>query len=234
MISKSGPTRSGMPQVQSIIITAITLFAFSGLMVGFTVGALVHSNKPSTNNLNQTGLIHTTPTPTLPPTATAVPFIHLGCPEFTLSNPTTNPDGTLGFSATIQAKDKNGGNCNIAQENSITADGITSRIWLVPQGDDPQTDPGTHFIDSAADQLQHPEKFNQPFPEEIPNALVFNPTTTTEAQTSIQGAAQWKFTTSPSLPKGKYYLIGLTDWQGKSYNWTWIGIAIGKLDTPTP
>ena len=225
MISKSGPTRSGMPQVQSIIITAITLFAFSGLMVGFTVGAFTRPEKPSTNNLNQTNLIPT-PTPTFPPTPTVEPFIHLGCPEFTLSSPTTNPDGTIGYSSSVQAKDKTGGNCNIAQEKPITADGIIGRIWLVPQDDDPQTDPGTHFLDTATDQLQHLEKLNQPFPQEIEDALIFDPTTTTQTQPCIQGAAKWKFTISPSVPKGNYYLVALTDWQGKSYNWTWIGIKI--------
>ena len=181
----------------------------------------------NSTTLTATAVVFSTAlTSTAAATPTAEPFIHIGCPEFTLSSPTTNPDGTIGYSSSVQAKDKTGGNCNIAQEKPITADGIIGRIWLVPQDDDPQTDPGTHFLDTATDQLQHPEKLSQPFPQEIENALIFDPATTTQTQPCIQGAAKWKFTISPSVPKGNYYLVALTDWQGKSYNWTWIGIKI--------
>ncbi len=222
MISKSQPARSGTPQIQSIIITAITLFAFSGLMVGFTVGALVRPAKPPTNNTNQTNLTHTTPTPTPRPTPTAPVVIHLGPPDFKLAGPTLNPDGTQTYSATIQARD------NATPVKPITTNDITCRIWLVPQGDDPPNDPGIHFLTSAADQLQHIDKLNEPFPQEIPNALTFDPATQNEVQPCAQGTTKWKLTISPSVPKGDYYLVGLTDWQGKSYNWTWGSITIGN------
>ena len=221
MISKFQPTRTGTPQVQSILITAITLFALSGLMVGFTVGALVHTPKPSTNNTNQTNLgNHATPTPKSTPLPTAPPFVHLGPPSLTFPSPTLNPDGTQTYSVTLQAKDNGNGG------KPPTADGISCRIWLVPQGSDPQNDPGTHFQSDTA-QLQHPETFNQPFPQELPNTLLFDPTTPSQTQPCVQGSANWKFTTSPALPKANYYLVALTDWQGKSYNWVWVGIVIG-------
>ena len=65
MIPQSQPTRSATSQVQLIVIISITLFAFSGLMVGFTVGALAHT-KPTSNNTNlpQVNNNHTAPTPT--------------------------------------------------------------------------------------------------------------------------------------------------------------------------
>src|SRR5262249_8211675 len=143
-------------------------------------------------------------------------IVRLGFPDLTVPNPTLNPDGTQTYSVSIQAKDKN----NKAQP--IKADGITCRLWLVPQGDDTANDPGTHFLTTAKDQLEHPENLNQKFPQEIQGALVFNPATQSEVQPCVQGSATWNFTLSPSVVhKGSYYLVGLTDWQGKSYNWTW-------------
>ncbi len=217
MISKSQPARSGTPQIQSIIITAITLFAFSGLMVGFTVGALVRPAKPSTNNTNQANLTHTTPTPTSRPAPTTPVGIHLGPPDFKLSGPTLNPDGTQTYNATIQAKDK------ADQQKPITVDGIICRIWLVPAQAN-VTDDLTH----DTDQLQHTDTFNQPFPEEIQNALIFDPATPSETQPCAQGSAKWKFTISPLVPKDDYFVVALTDWQGKSYNWRWLSITVGS------
>src|SRR5262249_49102294 len=143
---------------------------------------------------------------------------NIGPPALTISNPT---GGTQTYSATIQAKDKD----NPAK--LATADGITCRLWLVPQGNDPANAPGTHFLTTAADQLQHPKNLNQQFPQEIQNALVLNPTTQSEVQPCVQGSTKWTFTLSPSVAKGNYYLVGLTDWQGKSYNWTWTTIVVG-------
>src|SRR5437762_1738276 len=209
MISKSGLTRSGIPQAQPIIIIAITLFAFSGLMVGFTVGAFAHFTKPPTTGTNQTNAVNrTTPTPIPTPSPTTPLFIRLGPPALTAPNP-TNQNGTLVYSESIQAKDK------ADQAKPVTADGITCRIWLVP-GDANVTDDLNHDLD----QLQHLENFNQPFPREIQNALTLDPSTPSETQPCVQGSAKWKFTISTSVPKGDYFLVGLTDWQGKSYNWT--------------
>jgi hypothetical protein len=219
MMSKSGPTRSGTPQAQPIIIIAITLFAFSGIMVGFTVGAFARFARPPATDQNQTNITnHTTPTPTPTPSPTNPVVIHLGPPELTAPNP-TNRNGTLVYSESIRAKDKAG------STKPVTADGITCRIWLVP-GEANVTDDLNHNLD----QLRHPETFNQPFPREVPNALVFEPSTLSETQPCVQGSAQWKFTISPSVSKGDYSLVGLTDWQGKSYNWTWwkLTVADGK------
>jgi hypothetical protein len=233
MISKSQPIQNGTPQVQSIIIVAIILFAFSGLMVGFAVGVFARPAKPpTTNNSNQTQIManHITPTATPQPTATATEFIPLGCPVFPY--PTiTIVNGTTVYNASIQAKDKTGnanGICNVNLEKSVIADGLMCRLWLVKQVDNEEKNPGTHFLTSATTQLQHTDQLNQPFPEEIPNALVFNPATINEVQSCPQGSAQWTFTISPTVPAGKYNLVGLTDWQGKSYNWSWASITVGK------
>jgi hypothetical protein len=214
MISKSEPTRSGTPQAQSIIVAAIILFAVSGLMVGFTVGAFVRPAKQPTNNGNQTNLATTTSTTTpTTPTAITTTNIPMAPPSLTLSP----PDGTQTYSVTMQAVDKNDAN------KLITVDGITCRIWLVPQGNDPNPTPGTQLPN---DLLQHPENFNQPFPQEVQNALIFNPPTVTETQPCVQGHAQWTFTISPSVAKGDYFLVGLTDWQGKNYNWRWVSLTV--------
>jgi hypothetical protein len=177
----------------------------------------------STKNANVTNI--TTPTPTPIPSTTSILSVPLAPPDLIILNLTLNPDGTQTYNVNIQAKDKND------PTKPITADGITCRLWLVPQGADPQTDPGTHFLTTAADQLQHVEKLNRPFPQEIPNALLFDPPTTSEIQPCVQGSAKWKFTTSPSLAKSDYWLVGLTDWQGKNYNWVWIKISTKKPGT---
>jgi hypothetical protein len=216
MISKSQPARSGTPQIQSIIITAITLFAFSGLMVGFTVGALVRPAKPSTNNTNQTNVVSTTPTPTPRPTPTVPPTTHLTFPDLKLSGPTLNPDGTQTYSVSIQAKDK-------AAPTKPLND-ITCRIWLVPAQDANVKED----LSKDTDQLQHTDTFNQPFPHEIENALILDPTTPNQTQLCQQGSAQWKFTLSPAVDKGSYFLVGLTDWQGKSWNWSWNTITVNS------
>ena len=225
MMSKSQPARSGVMQTQPIVITAIVLFALAGLMVGFTVGAFT---RPSANNANNNTLPivqQTKPTPTSIPSPTPPPDIPLGCPTINLSS-TTNADGTITYTTTLQAEDKTGyanGQCAINQEKPITADGITCRIWLVPQ----QSTKGVHF--DGNDLLKHVDQFNQQqFPDEVQNAFVFTPPTTTEAVPCTQGSARWKFTVAPTVHAGNYYLVGLTDWQGKYYNWSWNYITVTK------
>jgi hypothetical protein len=234
MISKSQPTHDGTPQAQSVIIVAIALFAFSGLMVGFAVGAFVRPAKPSTGNIpNQTQIIvnHITPTTTPDPTPTTAVFIHLGCPAFTNFSSTTNANGMIEYSVALQARDKTGEvgeQCNVRQEKPITDNGVTCRIWLVSA----QTVNVTDDLRNDTNQLQNTNTFNQQFPHEIQNGLTFNPSTLTETQPCAQGngSAQWKFTIAPSVTKGDYYLVGLTDWQGKSWNWSWNTIAIGNTN----
>src|SRR5262249_28303260 len=163
-------------------------FAFSGLLVGFTVGAFTH-NKPSTANTNPTTVNtnHTiptlSPTPTPSPTATVVV---LGCPD--LETSTSGSAATPVYSATIQAKDKTGEDankkCNIPLEKLVTADNITCRIWL-SQGNDPNVD----LTNDPTTHLQHPDTLNQPFPHEVQGALIFDPTTQTETQLCVKGAS---------------------------------------------
>jgi hypothetical protein len=204
-----------MPQVQSIIIAAITLFAFSGLMVGFTVGVLVRPAKPPTNNTNQINSANTTPTPKPRATPTAIATIHLGPPELRVPF-VLNPDGVQTYSATIQAKD------NASPAKPMTTNDITCRIWLVPAKTNVTDD-----LNNNRDQLQHVDTFNQPFPHEVQNALIFDPTTPNQTQLCQQGNAQWKFIISPTVDKGSYFLVGLTDWQGKAWNWSWSEITVG-------
>jgi hypothetical protein len=228
MISKSGTASSGTPQIQPIIIIAIILFAFSGLMVGFAVGAFARTANSSTDNQNPIVAKRTTPTPTPTPVPTAPVVIRLGCPDLPSPTISTNPDGTLVYSVTITAKDKTGadsnGACHVPLEKTITANGITCRIWLVPTQDVNVTDD----LIKDTDQLRHIETFNKPFPHEIQGALVFDPATPNGTQPCVQGSARWKFSISPSVPKGSYFLVGLTDWQGQSWNWSWSTIQVDK------
>ncbi|HTK11677.1 MAG TPA: hypothetical protein VL485_31180, partial [Ktedonobacteraceae bacterium] len=67
--SPAGPNQNG-PRSQSIIITAITLFALSGLLVGFAFGALTKTRTQPTTNTQQNK--PSTPI-TVPHTATPTP-----------------------------------------------------------------------------------------------------------------------------------------------------------------
>src|SRR5262249_31908455 len=45
--------------------------------------------------------------------------------------------------------------------------------------------------------------------------------TTPQVQPCNQGQGNWKFTISSTVSPGDYFIVGLTDWQGMHYNWSW-------------
>jgi hypothetical protein len=228
MLSQPQPPQNGVPQIQPFIIIAITLFAFSGLVTGFTFGTFIRPSKSTANNSNPIPITtnHTTPTPTSTPQPTTQVPIKLGCPALTVQPTSTTP--TIVYNVALQAKDKSGystNGCNLDAEQSITADGITCRIWLVQ--DDPKNPHAiSDQLSKDSTQLQHTDLFSQLFPGEIPNALILDPSTPTETQACAKGKGEWKFTLSSSLNSGNYNLVGLTDWNGLYYNWSWKRIVV--------
>lgn len=215
--------KSGTTQAQTIIITAISLFALSGFMVGFAFGAFAHPKAEKRQPITQNHDIPIaaqqnlpTPSPTLQPQS-------LGCPDVEASAARMVADGQTSYQSTVQAKDQTGNQGNacsdIALEKPIVADGITCRLWLT-KAQDPSKD-----LLKASSQLQHPDQLSNPLPDEIQPGLLFDPSTP-QVQPCKQGQGSWKFTISSTLDSGNYFIMGLTDWQGKHYNWSWYLVTI--------
>ncbi len=224
MVSRPQGDNNGNSQVQTIIITAITLFALSGLMVGFAVGVFARPKQSASPNVTQHNTIPVighTPTSTPTPGSQVVP---LGCPSIDKAsslyqNNTQAADGATVYTLSIQARDKSSGKGCDDNNKPVTADGITCRLWLMKQSEDPLKLPDDHLHDINT--------LNNPLPDnkEITGALAFDPTTP-ETQPCNKGVGTWKYRIAPSTEKGTYRLMVLTDWNGTYYNWSWGQIEV--------
>ena len=195
-------------QIQSIIIIAITLFALAGAILGFSVGALTHHLAPNgqtTNNggsdaTNKNGKatqIAVSPTPLLSPTVTAR---KLGFPALLSATPQMS---TYQYSYTLQAIDA-------TSNTKITTNGVMCRLWITKSY--PSTLEQSTFKSIA--NLSHTVK------HEIVDGLTFDPATP-QTQPCTNGLGSWNVNLSSKVAEGKYYIVGLTDWNGTFYNWSW-------------
>lgn len=206
---------------RGIIITAITLFAFSGLLLGFTAGALTRPKQAQTGTHNNDGLQpisqQTKTTQTTPTTTTAQ--IKLGCPLITTDNNSLQANNTVNYTLNVQAADKS---AVCLQGKPVHEAGITCKAWLIKASDNPKELP--------ADRLLAVDGLGQPLPHEIVNGLTFDPTTPQVQPCNAQGQGTWKYGVASSVNKGHYRLMVLTDWQGKFYNWSWVDVTVNKGD----
>lgn len=226
--SKLRPNNGIQSQAQAIVITAITLFAISGLLVGFAVGAFVRPQNQTPTAKKSGPAVITKPTATPTPPPTPQPIV-LGCPKIVQFNPAEVINNDIPYTLTVQALDESAGKCNIAANNPIHQPDITCKLWLVQRIPD-----GQFFqFSNSNDQLKHPDMLrsplagtvqNKPFPE-IPG-LLFDPTTEQTQACNDQGQGSWKYTISPTIPAGAYSLLVLTDWKGVHFNWSWGNIDI--------
>jgi hypothetical protein len=217
--------KSGITQAQTIIITVISLFALCGFMAGFAFGAFVRPTgaltSPTTHNQNIPIIAQNTPL--IPsPTAPTQPQ-PLGCPDVEANATNMVADGQTSYEGTVQAKDKTGDQgdmcSDIAQEKPIVTDGITCRLWLTKAQDTSKD------LLKASSQLQHVDQLSNPLPDEIQSGLLFD-SSTPQVQPCKQGLGNWKFSISPTVNSGNYFIMGLTDWQGIHYNWSWYQVTI--------
>lgn len=208
---------------RGIIVAAITLFALSGLLLGFTAGALTRpkqaqSNTP--NNTNTQPVTLQTAAPQITPTTTPAQ-VKLGCPLVTAVNSKLQANNTVNYTLNIQAAAKTA-DCLSNKPVPVNTAGITCKAWLIKASDDPK--------DIPHDRLLNVGTLGQPLPHEIVNGLIFDPTTQQLQQCNAQGQGTWKYGVASSVDKGKYFLMVLTDWQGKFYNWSWVNITVNKGD----
>ncbi len=214
---RKNPTKLS-PQTRKIATGAILLFALSGLISGFAVGAFVHL-KPATGTTHNTGsgtvpVVQITKTPATAATPENVnldePVINSGDITF---NQIANGSTTYTFSALIIEKNK----------NPIQASDVTCKLWVTKSATDVNSILGAnnYAIPRAFDNIQ------QPFPNEV-NALNFiSPAQQTKFCTP-NGNTTWNYTISPSVDPGMYNFVVLADWKGKHYNWRWIEVQIKK------
>jgi len=214
---RKNPTKLSS-QTRKIATGAILLFALSGLISGFAVGAFVHL-KPATGTAHDTGsgtvpVVQITKTPATPATPENVnldePKINSGDIRFTqIANGST----TYTFSALIIEKNK----------KPIQASDVTCKLWVTKDATDVNSVLGAngYAIPRAFDNLQ------QPFPNEV-NALNFMPQAQQTQSCTPNGNTTWIYTISPSVDPGTYHFVVLADWQGKHYNWSWLNIEIKK------
>jgi hypothetical protein len=204
-------------QTRTIAFLAVFLFAFSGLISGFAVGAFIHPKAPSTGSSGSSTkppLVQKTQTPV---STTTIQPTKLGYPIIDQADYFEKVDGstlyTLSAYAVDQAKDPGHG-------NPVHAPGITCRLWLTKDGNVSSNIP--------ADRLRSIGTLQEPFPKEIPGALIFVSDTSQVQFSNANGRATWKYTLSTSLDSGTYYLVTLMDWNGIHYNWSWAEITVKK------
>ncbi|HEU5228348.1 MAG TPA: hypothetical protein VFU49_11110 [Ktedonobacteraceae bacterium] len=222
----------GSTAPQAILIIAILMFALSGLLIGFAVGAFAHPASPRVTASKQNGptRLVQSPTPTQPPAIQAVP---LGCPEIekTSSVFTTAAqvaDGTTNYTLSTQVKDKSAGTCS-PNNKPVQAPGILCKLWLVPRVPD-----GQILLFPKDDARLKRGDLTAPLTGTIQNTdfaevpgLQFDQTTPQVQQCDAQGHGSWNYTLAPTVPAGNYDLIVLTDWSsGRYFNWTWVNVTI--------
>ena len=214
-----------------MIITAITLFALSGLIVGLAVGAFMRTQRPQTSTITKG---KTVPTATPKPKATAKTAVQaraIGCPAMTTSAYELMAGSTTTYTVTAQVRDRSGGAACSQQNKALAAAGVTCKIWLVKIL---PTNKQTSFPNDAnnllkgdvahlTNSLTITEAGGATHPEVA--GLQFSAGTTQTQTCNNQGLGTWQYTVSSQVPAGKYSLLALTDWSG-FYNWSWIDITV--------
>jgi hypothetical protein len=208
-------------QTRKVAVIAILLFALSGLISGFAVGAFVH---PKARTGTGTGTTGSKSTPIAHKTQTTVPtipveHINLDLPVISQGDYSyfqiVNGSTTYTISALIINKNK----------TPIQASDVTCKLWLTSEGD----------VNSIlrVDQyslLRTIDTIQQPFPKEVVGAFNYIAPTQQTQPCAPTGKTSWSYTISQSVVPGTYNLVVLADWKGKSFNWSWVQIVIKKAD----
>lgn len=228
MVSKQ--QRPGGSQAQTIIITAITLFALSGLILGLAVGAF--TRPPKTQPTNPTLKTNQSPipthgptmTPTLPPQAGPI-----GCPQITTYSPTQISDGATPYKVVAQIRDRSGNSACSDQNKPLSVPNIMCKIWLVKELDPTK---GLDFSDYK-DRLLHADLADTitlkvaNSQDQIPevSGLQFSTDTPQTQKCNDQGIGNWQYTVSSQVPAGQYSIFVFNDWNG-FYNYSWRNITV--------
>ncbi len=213
-ITAQGSTQGVSSRSRAVAITAMLLFALSGLISGLTVAAFYPPKfaRPSSSSQGNIPAVQKTVTRTPPATTHPVP---LGYPVIDTISSFEVADGTTVYTLTAHAVDQVP---DRAHGKPVHAPGITCRLWLVDNKQNPAV---------PLNRLQSPDTLQSPpFPGEIPG-LIFD-ATTAQTQPCNNGVGTWMYQVATSVSPGAYYLVVLTDWKGQHFTWSWMLVTIKK------
>jgi hypothetical protein len=208
------------PQTRKIAVIAILLFALSGLVSGFAVGAFVHP-KAKTGTTTGTTPTGSGTTPITQITRTTSPTmnpIRMGDPVVTQISTFEKANASTPYIFTAHAVDTSIDNHRGKQ---IYASGITCKLWL-------QHIPAGNFVDLSIDRLRKMDIQESLTSDEIPGALIFAHGVSQIQLTDSNGQVTWNYTVATSVNPGSYYLVVLMDWHGQYSNWSWRFVTIPK------
>jgi len=214
----SQPPNHISQQTRKIAVFAVLLFALSGLISGFAVGAFTHS-KPHGSGTTKSVNTGTTPVTqsTKGSVSTAPENVNLDLPVINQADfsyfQVANGSTSYTFSTLIINKSK----------NPIQVSDVTCKLWLTKDAD----------VNSIlrADNYALPRSFDtiqQSFPKEVVGAFTFTAPTQQTQPCTPKGKTTWSYTISPTIDPGIYYAVVLADWKGKSFDWSWVAIRIKK------
>ena len=198
---------------RSIAIIAVVLFAISGLISGFSVGAFIHPKSAPTD----TGLATQPPTTQQTPTASKTPHTQhpfvLGEPQIVNYTYAEAANNSSSYTFTGQVVNSSG--------HPVYKDGITCKIWLTKNGNTPAVINANDF-----QWLKTIATIQGPSPQEVVGGLNFSTATPQTQLCSTSGNTSWNYTVSSSVGPGIYFIVLLTDWDGIHYNWYSAGVKI--------
>jgi hypothetical protein len=202
-------------QTRKIAVITILLFALSGLISGFAMGAFVPSKLGVAGSTSTRS--GTTPVTqnTQPPISSAHGTVSLGAPQIQDYSYTQVANGSTSYTFSVLIVDKS--------NKPIQASDVTCKIWLTENEDVTSILQANRYaIPRANDTL------GQPFPSEVSGGFNYiSPTQQTQPCTPGSNTI-WNYTLSPSVGPGTYYIAVLADWKGKNWYWSWQIIKIKK------
>lgn len=213
-----GPSSTNVsPHTRKIALITILLFALSGLISGFAVGAFVRPKFGVTTNTGSatTPIVHKNQTSG--PTG-APENVWLGEPQITDFTYIEKANGSTSYTLSTLVVDKS--------NQPIQASDVTCKLVLTKDGNAMNAALGedNYAIPRAINTIQNP------FPGEITGQLNFNAPSQQIQPCTPGGKTTWNYTISSSIEPGLYYLLVFADWKGKHYNWRWQAIRIRKAN----
>ena len=199
MQTLSGQSPKGLSQQsRKIAVLAVLLFALSGLISGFAVGAFVRPRIGTGTTTTGSG---TTPGAQSSTTSQSTENISLDFPAIGDFSYSEVANGCTRYVFTAQILDKK-------SKNPIQASDVMCKLWLTKNGDiNKVLLADDAAIPRAIDQIQ------QPFPHEVANGLNFISPSQQAQPCTPDGKTTWSYTVSPSVNPGTYYLVVLADCQ---------------------
>src|SRR6266581_4181753 len=141
------PDQPSNTRKQSLLITGITLFALSGLLVGFAVGAINRPQHPQTSSGISVSPVANQQSQSLTPVATkTTQVLPLGYPVITQVSSPQVADGTTSYTLTAHPVDQS---IDKGHGKAVHSADITCKIWLTKEENVSAT------LQNAVERLQH-------------------------------------------------------------------------------